>query len=250
MQHRTLLTVLIITEIFLGINPVSAAIESRVAGLAGTRWDVYVLQLPLCRNECGGATIIFDEEGGGLIEWNDPGVEGLPFNCRVKIISLSGILVFTLDNGGWGVAEVDTGIIMILFGAVQGRANYMIMGIPQKCAEEGEMFSFVYSEYPKHCCRGLTEWHSGFDARISIGATCYETGFVKGAPVGTCINCGNGTCDDQENVCNCASDCASGINADFSTTDEFCRSERWEEVVHLCEEQPGMDNLPLCALCE
>ena len=250
MQHRALLTLLIITEVFAGINPISASVESEVPCLYGTKWDVFVLQLPLCRNECGGATIIFGEEGEGLIEWDDPGVEGLPFNCRIKKMSLGGLLVFTLDGSGWGVAHVDTGIMMLLSGAGTGRAHYVIMGVLKKCAEEGEMFSLVYSAYPKQCCGGLTEWHSGFDTRIAIGAACYETGFVKGAPVGTCINCGNGTCDDLENVCNCENDCASGINADFSTIDEFCRSERWEEMVHVCEEQPGMEDLPLCALCE
>ena len=250
MQNRALLTLLIITGIFAGMNPLSAAIGSELVDLAGTRWDVFVLQFPLCRNECGRATITFYEEGEGLIEWNNPGIEALSFHCRVKKISLRGLLVFTLDEGGWGMAQMDTGILMILSGAYQGRTNYTIMGIPKKCAEEGELFSFVYSEYPRHCCGGLTEWHSGFDARIAIGATCYETGLVKGAPVGTCINCGNGICDGQENVCNCEKDCTSGINSDFSTIDEFCRSERWEEMVLLCEEQPAMAGLPLCDLCE
>jgi hypothetical protein len=79
---------MIITGIFLGMNPISAAIDREVVGLAGTKWDVFVLQFPLCRNECGGATITFYEEGEGIIEWNDPRVEGLPFNCRVKKTSL------------------------------------------------------------------------------------------------------------------------------------------------------------------
>lgn len=250
MKHRASPTLLIITLIFAGINPIAAAMDSAVVGLAGTKWDVFVLQFPLCRNECGRATITFYEKGEGLIEWNDPGVAGLPFSCGVKKMSSSGLLVFTPDVGGWGVAQMDTGIIMILAGAYQGRTNYIIMGVPRKCAEEGELFSFVYSEYPRHCCRGLTEWHSGFDARIAIGDTCYETGLVKGAPVGTCINCGNGICDGQKNVCNCEKDCSSGSNSDFGTIDEFCRSERWEEIAHVCEAQPEMAGLPLCDLCE
>ena len=84
MQHRTLLTLLVVTVIFVGITPIAAAIDREVVGLAGTKWDVFVLQFPLCRNACGRATITFYEEGEGLIEWNDPGVEGLPFSCRVK----------------------------------------------------------------------------------------------------------------------------------------------------------------------
>jgi hypothetical protein len=250
MKPGTFLTLLIITVIFAGVNPIAAAPDREVVGLTGTKWDVFVLEFPLCRDACGGATITFYEEGEGIIEWNDPGVEGLPFSCRVKRMSLSGLLVFTLDEGGWGVAQMDTGIIMILSGAYHGRINYIIMGVPRTCAEEGELFSFVYSEYPQHCCRGLTEWHSGFDARISIDETCYETGLAKGAPVGRCINCGNEVCEGQESVCNCEQDCDSGINSDFGTIDEFCRSERWEEMIHVCEEQPGMEDLPLCALCE
>ena len=75
------------------------------------------------------------------------------------------------------------------------------------CAKEGEMYSKVYSEYPKTCCEGLTEWDSGFDSRIVVNGTCEETGLLKGAPVGTCIKCGDGICGLDENVCNCAADC-------------------------------------------
>ena len=78
------------------------------------------------------------------------------------------------------------------------------------CANEGEIYSKVYSEYPKTCCEGLIEWDSGFDSRIVVNGTCKETGAMKGAPVGTCIKCGDGICGLNENVCNCASDCKNG----------------------------------------
>lgn len=42
------------------------------------------------------------------------------------------------------------------------------------CAQEGEMYSKVYSEYPASCCEGLTEWASGFDSRIAVNGTCQE----------------------------------------------------------------------------
>ncbi|MBN2095033.1 MAG: hypothetical protein JW727_03215 [Candidatus Aenigmarchaeota archaeon] len=75
------------------------------------------------------------------------------------------------------------------------------------CAEEGEHFSMVFSEYPDHCCPGLTEWMSGMDTRKVVDGVCVETGLAAGSPVGTCINCGNGICESIENVCNCPQDC-------------------------------------------
>ena len=250
MKHRAFLTLLIFSISFPALHPIAAAVNREAVGLVGTSWDVFVLQFPFCRDACGGATVTFYEAGEGVIEWNNPDSEGLPFSCRLQKMSLSGSLIFTINEGGWGAAQMDTYIIMLLYGAYRDRINYIIMGVPHKCADEGELFSFVFPEYPKHCCMGLTEWHSGFDARIAIGDTCYETGRVKGAPVGTCLHCGNGVCGTQENICNCDKDCAPRINSDFGTIDEFCRSERWAEMVHACEDQPGMEDLPLCALCE
>ena len=119
---------------------------------------------------------------------------------------------------------------------------------PSECAREGEEFSEVYDTYPDHCCDNLTEWHSGFDTRISIGDNCYETGLIKGSPVGTCINCGNETCEDIEDVCNCPEDCGGGINSDYATAEEFC-SEYWnEEMATECEEGEAK-GLPICDLC-
>lgn len=69
--------------------------------------------------------------------------------------------------------------------------------VEENCAKEGERFSSVYKdEYPKYCCEGLTEWHSGMDTRFSIADECYETGLPAGSPIGTYINCGNGICED------------------------------------------------------
>jgi len=76
-----------------------------------------------------------------------------------------------------------------------------------KCAKEGEQFSKVYPEYPKQCCAGLTEWDSGMDTRKVVNNTCIQTDLVSGLPIGTCINCGNGICEQWESICNCPKDC-------------------------------------------
>lgn len=86
------------------------------------------------------------------------------------------------------------------------------------CAKEGEMYSSVYSEYPSKCCDGLTEWSSGFDTRVIKEGKCVETGRVSGAPVGTCLNCGNGICEGKENICNCPKDCG---NSTCICTEEY-----------------------------
>ncbi|MDD5147909.1 MAG: Kazal-type serine protease inhibitor family protein [Candidatus ainarchaeum sp.] len=85
------------------------------------------------------------------------------------------------------------------------------------CAKEGENYSKVYKDYPESCCSGLTEWESGFDSRIVENGKCVETGLLKGSPVGTCINCGNGTCGKLETICNCPKDCE---------TTNACRAEK------------------------
>lgn len=120
---------------------------------------------------------------------------------------------------------------------------------PESCAKEGEQFSSVYKdEYPEHCCEGLTEWHSGFDTRISIADECYETGLLAGSPVGTCINCGNGICEDIENPCNCPEDCKGKNKSDFLSIGEFCQSEDWSQTFsEACEEI--IKDFPICELC-
>lgn len=98
-----------------------------------------------------------------------------------------------------------------------------------ECAKEGESFSWIFTdEYPEHCCEGLTEWQGGMDTRVSIGDECYATGLVSGNPVGTCINCGNGICEEIENVCNCPDDCTAKSDTahhSFASVAEFCEFE-------------------------
>jgi len=117
------------------------------------------------------------------------------------------------------------------------------------CAKEGESFSQVYEDYPEHCCEGLTEWHSGFDTRISIADECYDTGLAAGYPVGTCINCGNDICEDIETLCNCPEDCAGKNKSDYLTVGEFCQSTFWNQTISgACEEDIIKDS-PICELC-
>ncbi|MFH1391083.1 MAG: DUF4382 domain-containing protein [Candidatus Diapherotrites archaeon] len=121
--------------------------------------------------------------------------------------------------------------------------------IPDKCAEEGDKFSKVYTEdYPENCCEGLTEWNSGFDTRISVAGNCYETGMESGSPVGTCINCGDRVCGLKENSCNCPADCVGGEYSDYTTLDEFCASGLYNTIINHCSQVSGTDEL--CALAE
>ena len=115
------------------------------------------------------------------------------------------------------------------------------------CAKEGEEFSpEVSHNLPKHCCKGLEEWDSGMDTSIPIGDECYETGAMSGSLAGTCINCGNGICEDIENPCNCLEDCAGGKNSRFLNVEEFCGSSPGKRLMEECSF--GMD-LPVCELC-
>jgi hypothetical protein len=119
-----------------------------------------------------------------------------------------------------------------------------------ECAKEGKQFSFVYTnEYPEHCCEGLTEWQSGMDTRISIGNECYETMSMSGSPVGTCINCGNGICENIEDVCNCPDDC-DAEDSQYVTVNDFCDDFVGVNtgLAGMCKEDPY--DLPLCKLCD
>ena len=114
------------------------------------------------------------------------------------------------------------------------------------CAKEGETFSLAYKG--EHCCEGLTEWYSGLDTSISIADVCYETGLLAGAPVGTCINCGNGICEDIENPCNCPEDCKGKNKSNFLSIEEFCQSTSWNQTFSkAC--QKGYIDLPICKFC-
>jgi hypothetical protein len=104
---------------------------------------------------------------------------------------------------------------------------------PEKCAKEGEKFSGVYADYPNNCCSGLTEWNSGMDTRISVAGHCYGTGKLAGSPIGTCINCGNGVCEEIENICNCPKDCPE--KSDYKTVKEFCDKYWKPSITEKCE---------------
>lgn len=120
--------------------------------------------------------------------------------------------------------------------------------ITESCANEREQFSQVYKEdFPEHCCKGLTEWDSGMDTSIPIGDECYETGALSGSPVGTCIDCGNGICEDIESVCNCPNDCTNGKNSVYASVEEFCDSKFWTGALSR-ECKLGL-GLPICELC-
>jgi len=124
----------------------------------------------------------------------------------------------------------------------------IIPAIKENCAKEGEKFSRDYKKYLEHCCEGLTEWYSGLDTSISIENKCYETGMTAGVPVGTCINCENGVCENIEDVCNCPQDCKNRGNSQYSTIKEFCE-ERGEQFKEACK-TTLIKNFPICSLCE
>ena len=116
------------------------------------------------------------------------------------------------------------------------------------CAEEGERYSEVYiDEYPASCCEGLTGDGRGMDTRISIADKCYQTGLLSGSPIGVCINCGNGVCENIEGVCSCPEDCIGQKESTYSTIEEFC-SDGFDDY---CDEEKNVmaSALPLCNLC-
>jgi len=117
----------------------------------------------------------------------------------------------------------------------------------ESCAKEGKQFSEVYkNDYPEHCCGNLTEFASGMDTRISIADKCYQTGMLSGLPVGTCINCGNGICEDIEDPCNCPSDCIGKNRSEYLSVQEFC--EKAPESY--CEHADSNLNDNLVDLCK
>jgi len=93
----------------------------------------------------------------------------------------------------------------------------------KNCAEHGEYFSEVYtSDFPKKCCKDLTEWNSGIDTRISVANKCYSTGLPSNSSVGICINCKNNICKYPEDICNCPQDCANNSQSSTYTFETFC----------------------------
>ena len=104
--------------------------------LAGTKWDVFVKQSPICIHECGKATITFYESGAGLLDWDEPGIAGLVFHYS-EMSSFGDLIFFNTDLSGscigYGIAVMDRTIKIIMFrcgyfGYVP--LNLIIYGIP------------------------------------------------------------------------------------------------------------------------
>ncbi len=135
-------------------------------------------------------------------------------------------------------------VLGIVFVLIIGMVVILMPATPN-CAWEGEQFSKVYENYPSECCKGLTEWESGLDTRISIAGECYKSEMLAGSAVGTCINCGNGACEKVEDVCNCPEDCAGVFeNSDYFGFEGFC--EDYEEE---CRSEP-MKDFEICKPCQ
>jgi len=75
--------------------------------------------------------------------------------------------------------------------------------LPQACAGAGEFVPVMPDA--KQCCPGLQTIPT---AEISEDGTCM---FLDGAAL--CSDCGNGSCEEWENVCNCPEDCQVGPNS-------------------------------------
>ena len=79
-------------------------------------------------------------------------------------------------------------------------------GIYGRCIERGQTFDAKI--VGARCCEGLVR----VDSVIETGET--SPGYPEGCGPGPtppstklCVQCGDGTCGDQENRCNCAQDC-------------------------------------------
>jgi hypothetical protein len=106
--------------------------------LAGTKWDVFVKQSPICVSVCGKATITFDESGtsGLLLDWDEPGIARVAFHYSEKS-SFGDLIFFNTDLSGscigYGIAVLDRTIKIIMFRC--GHLGYVtfnliIYGIP------------------------------------------------------------------------------------------------------------------------
>jgi hypothetical protein len=129
-----------LTQIDTDSDVIGDACDSDIvtSSLAGTRWDVFVLQFPFCQNECGGAIVSFYEGGEADISWNNPNIERLPFPYQ-ELISLGDLVFFkvydsheTFLHFGWGSAMLDLQMHISLFSFSPGYCglNYIIFGVP------------------------------------------------------------------------------------------------------------------------
>ena len=131
MKRLSFTCIMVIFIPLLFVKPVSGEELGEGNGLQGTQWKVFVLQLPVCRNECGLALVSFHEEGEGDITWNNQRIEGLPFSYDVQE-NVNNSLFFTVNGfKGWGMTSMDKGIFMVLSSCNSMRCslNYIIIGI-------------------------------------------------------------------------------------------------------------------------
>jgi hypothetical protein len=149
-----------------------------------------------------------------------PNLGGIRINFETTHGTLSATQVTTDKNGRATVTLTSEKSDNLLRARIKATSRNIIKGgetfvifepLPYSlCAKEWEHFSKVFTDkYPKKCCEGLTEWMSGMDTRKVIDNKCVKTHALRGWPVGTCINCGNGICESIENICNCPQDCSS-----------------------------------------
>lgn len=111
----------------------------------------------------------------------------------------------------------------------------------EACAKVGEQYSNIYKdEYPTTCCAGLQEWERGMDTRKVIDGVCVTTEMISGNPIGVCLACGDGKCDQKiETVCNCPEDCK---NPNESAKTTSC-AQAGENYVSVGQDYP----MPCCA---
>jgi hypothetical protein len=136
MKQKKITTLFIIAFLFI-LRTGSEAKLLQENLLAGTKWDVFVKQSPICLHECGKATITFGESGtAGLLDWDEPGIAGLVFHYS-EMFSFGDLIFFNTDLSGtcigYGMAVLDRTIKIIMFrcgyfGYVP--LNLIIYGIP------------------------------------------------------------------------------------------------------------------------
>ncbi len=145
---------------------------------------------------------------------------------------------------------IRVGLLPNYFNAWSTNLGYIIPD--DNCAREGEQFSIISGgEYPDHCCFGLKEWVFGKYMQ-AIGNKCYTGNAFGFTGFGICINCGNGICDKNENVCNCSKDCKNGQNSYYTSVEKFCEFylQDRENLRRICQKS-SKQFMPLeCQLCD
>ena len=133
--------------------------------------------------------------------------------------------------------EVDNKKVKIRFLAIE----------EDVCGKEGKFFSENNLEgYVNSCCDGFLGYVAGTNLSVSVEDVCYGTNLLNNNSLGICLNCGNGVCEEIENVCNCPEDCIGKNLSGFNDSWEFFESEGWELY---CGDDDSK-NLPLCLLCD